>query len=331
LCRALIYHSNQLERDNATLRRQLNNTNANPNNNTCQICNWTNTNCWNIGEPNGGQKWICHGCVKRELERLKAELDCAQADGIALRRDKSMFSNALSKVNAELEKTNAELEKSKQNAAYWVSQHGLEAEKRGETEHQLDLCRGNLAEQFESLERELSQANANSEANYKLMKKAEAETARLASKFNRLVGVIRGLYASEAKAVSKGIPRSSDAFWQNLCKEMIRAESAALSDLLKPTMELLCRINKLNKLGGAMAQRIREDHYRLKTACECSLAAPMGSARNEISADGTRKICQKCRGLCGKLIGQTWHPCRSCGGSGDVPHAPAQRATTKDL
>jgi hypothetical protein len=40
------------------------------------------------------------------------------------------------------------------NAQYWVQQHGVEAEKRGQCEHELDLARGNLAGDFERVERE---------------------------------------------------------------------------------------------------------------------------------------------------------------------------------
>lgn len=35
----------------------------------CQTCNWTNTGCLNVGESNQ-PKWICHGCIKRELDKL---------------------------------------------------------------------------------------------------------------------------------------------------------------------------------------------------------------------------------------------------------------------
>lgn len=44
---------------------------------TCQVCNWTNVGCLNVGEF-GHPKWICHGCIARaikELVRLADKLD----------------------------------------------------------------------------------------------------------------------------------------------------------------------------------------------------------------------------------------------------------------
>lgn len=31
---------------------------------TCEVCNWTNTSCLNLGEF-GKPKWVCHGCIQR--------------------------------------------------------------------------------------------------------------------------------------------------------------------------------------------------------------------------------------------------------------------------
>jgi len=34
----------------------------------CSICEWTNTGCWNLGEP-GKPRWVCQGCSKRVVEK----------------------------------------------------------------------------------------------------------------------------------------------------------------------------------------------------------------------------------------------------------------------
>lgn len=53
-----------------------------------------------------------------------------------------------------------ELAEVNKNAKYWLEQHGIECEKRGQAEHELDLARGNLSESFELLERERDEARA---------------------------------------------------------------------------------------------------------------------------------------------------------------------------
>lgn len=37
---------------------------------TCCLCNWTNVNLLNLGEP-GTPRWTCHGCCKRMLDALE--------------------------------------------------------------------------------------------------------------------------------------------------------------------------------------------------------------------------------------------------------------------
>lgn len=37
---------------------------------TCCLCNWTNTNLLNLGEP-GKPRWTCHGCCRRMLDALE--------------------------------------------------------------------------------------------------------------------------------------------------------------------------------------------------------------------------------------------------------------------
>lgn len=37
---------------------------------TCCLCNWTNVNLLNLGEP-GAPRWTCHGCCKRMLDTLE--------------------------------------------------------------------------------------------------------------------------------------------------------------------------------------------------------------------------------------------------------------------
>lgn len=119
--------------ENATLRRKLASANANPNNNTCQICNWTNTNCWNIGEPNGEQKWICPGCVKRELERLQAEnaklrrkLDAARAESWREVKEKALACEGLQAKLVDAQAETARLAAALQRCCdrwIWFVQH----------------------------------------------------------------------------------------------------------------------------------------------------------------------------------------------------------------
>lgn len=54
----------------------------------------------------------------------------------------------------------AEVERLESNAKYWVEQHRIEAEKRGEAEHDVDLSRDDKAAAFELLERERDQLKA---------------------------------------------------------------------------------------------------------------------------------------------------------------------------
>ena len=95
--------------------------------------------CRYCGKPVEANRTICQTCVSDSLK--EGGMDEVRERSI------SRFTNENSRLRDELEA-------STDNVKFWVRLHGIEAEKRGQVEHELDLARGNLTQEFERLERE---------------------------------------------------------------------------------------------------------------------------------------------------------------------------------
>lgn len=84
-------------------------------------------------------------------------------------------------------------EQAETNVKYWVEQHDLETMKREQAEHELDLARGNLADEFEKLERQFAAANASleqAENNLKLKEMCRALLERRALKAEEKIALM---------------------------------------------------------------------------------------------------------------------------------------------
>lgn len=74
----------------------------------CSVCNWTNCDCLNLGDPNGEHKWMCHGCIKRSLDGLTRQLAESQRISEARKSFALKTAEERTKLRRQLAEANTE-------------------------------------------------------------------------------------------------------------------------------------------------------------------------------------------------------------------------------
>lgn len=132
---------------------------------------------------------------------LVSETPVVDATGAQLEKDCADQGQRVLAYEALAKELEDKLRAANANAAYWVKEHGIETEKRGEAEHALDLARGDRAAAFELLERERDQLRADVAAlNQRLIDRTQAYEAKDVRQL-REIQRLTDAYAEEYKRV----------------------------------------------------------------------------------------------------------------------------------